>query len=165
MFDLHNEGPANSNLRPIGGPWSLFSRLRILCGGQLVEDISEYASIHEMFSILGSEGARENDYSEGFSNYWERLVDSDSLHTRFLRGIPSGQSMTVVFKPLCGLLRQQKYLPIRYMPITIELSLTDDATSPIISHATHYTSPNDVNNFTDANASLLWSILNVQAKM
>ena len=65
MFDLHNEGPANSNLRPIGGPWSLFSRLRILCGGQLVEDIPEYASIHEMFSILGAEGARANDYAEG----------------------------------------------------------------------------------------------------
>ena len=118
-----------------------------MCGGQLVEDISEYASIHEMFIILGSEGVRENDYAEGFSNYWERLVDSDSVGTRFLRGIPSGQSMTVVFKPLRGILRQHKYLPIRYMPITIDLSLTDDATSPIISHATHYTSPNDVNNF------------------
>ena len=71
MFDLHNDsGMANQSLRPIGGPWSFFQRLRILFAGQLVEDLDQYASIHEMFSILGAEGAIRNDYTEGACNYW-----------------------------------------------------------------------------------------------
>ena len=35
--------------------------------------------MHEMLSLLGAEGTRQNDYAEDFSNYWERLVDSDSV--------------------------------------------------------------------------------------
>ena len=42
--------------------------------------------------------------------------------------------MTVLFKPLSGILNQNKLLPLRYAPITIELELVDDALEPIISN-------------------------------
>ena len=31
-----------------------------------------------------------------------------------------------MFKPLCGLFNQSKYLPLRYMPIELELELADN---------------------------------------
>ena len=45
MFDLQNtDNAANHRLRPIGGPWSFFSRMRILAGGQILEDIEQQGS-------------------------------------------------------------------------------------------------------------------------
>jgi hypothetical protein len=32
-------------------------------------------------------------------------------------------SQTVMFKPLCGLFQQSKYIPLRYCPIEFELEL------------------------------------------
>ncbi|MFM7984860.1 MAG: hypothetical protein ACKPKO_36625, partial [Candidatus Fonsibacter sp.] len=49
---------------PIGGPWSFFTRIRILAGGQTLEDIDMYDRVHEMFSIFGTTESRINDFSE-----------------------------------------------------------------------------------------------------
>ena len=38
-------------LRPIGGPWSLFSRLRVQYQGAICDDISDYNRTHEMMEI------------------------------------------------------------------------------------------------------------------
>ena len=37
-----------------------------------------------------------------------------------------------MFKLLSGIFNQEKFLPIRYMPITIELELTSLVTDPIV---------------------------------
>ena len=56
MFDLVNmESDSAKELRPLGGPASFFRRMRILCGGQVVEDIDSYNRIHQMFSFLTAE--------------------------------------------------------------------------------------------------------------
>ena len=34
------------------GAWGMFRRLRILCGGQLVEDIDNYGRLHEQFHMM-----------------------------------------------------------------------------------------------------------------
>ena len=53
MFELSNTNDNMANkLRPIGGPWSFFSRVRILAGGQILEDIDLYNRVHEMFFII-----------------------------------------------------------------------------------------------------------------
>ena len=40
MYDLHNtDASAGHRLRPIGGHWSFFSRMRVLAGGQILEDL------------------------------------------------------------------------------------------------------------------------------
>ena len=48
------------------------------------------------------------------------------------------------------------------MPLAIQLPLVDNATDPIISGTTTYT--NALTNFTAANASYEWPLVNVQAK-
>ena len=51
MFDLRNtDATAAHRLRPIGGPWSFFRRMRITCGGTLVEDIDNYNGTHQINS-------------------------------------------------------------------------------------------------------------------
>ena len=43
MFNLTNtDATAGRELRPLGGAWSFFRRVRILAGGQVIEDIDNY---------------------------------------------------------------------------------------------------------------------------
>ena len=52
MFDVINDGVGNQQFRPLGGPLILSSRMRILAGGQVLEDIDMYNAVNEMFSIF-----------------------------------------------------------------------------------------------------------------
>ena len=75
-------------------------------------------------------------------------------------GIKQGQGLQVLFKPLSGLLNQNKMMPLRYAPLTIELELVDDATEPIWSTYVAGTGA-----IAAANNSTTWSINNVQVKV
>ena len=167
MFELqNNENPANGNghmqLRPLGGPHTFFRRMRILCGGQVVEDIDNYNRVHQMFTILNAKDANINERAEAFGQQF------DNHQTTFDRnnvtGINPGEAQTVLFKPCSGLFNQPKMLPIRYMPITIELELVHDNTEPIVSATTVGQDNFDVSNAATGNTSLLWQIQNVQVK-
>ena len=167
MFELqNNENPANGNghmqLRPLGGPHTFFRRMRILCGGQVVEDIDNYNRVHQMFTILNAKDANINERAEAFGQQF------DNHQTTFDRnnvtGINPGEAQTVLFKPCSGLFNQPKMLPIRYMPLTIELELVHDNTEPIVSATTVGQDNFDVSNAATGNTSLLWQIQNVQVK-
>jgi hypothetical protein len=162
MFNLkNNDADAAKKLRPLGGPWGFFQRMRVLCGGQLVEDIMDYNRIHQMMHILIARESRENDSAEAFGvladahDWVQSRLDTDTL-----KGIGSGESMTVLFKPLSGILGQNKLLPLRFAPITLELELVNDANAPIISNL----SGTGTKDFKAANTSLSWEINNVQVK-
>lgn len=158
-FDLVNgEATEAKQLRVLGAPWTFFRRLRVLVGGQLIEDIDDYGRLHQMFSVLTAKDSRTNELAEGFGKEWDLKEDLTTAYTAAsFPGIPGGQSRTVLFKPLSGLLNQEKYLPVRYSPITIELELVNDASEPVVSYL-------EGTNFTEENTSTLWSIQNVQAK-
>ena len=64
------------------------------------------------------------------------------------------------FQPLSGILNQNKMLPIRYAPITIELELADGNLDCILDPAG---APTDY--WTPANTSTDWQIENVQVKV
>ncbi len=53
-------------LRPIGHVHAFFRRLRSTMRGVGIEDISDYARVHEMFDILSAPQARKNAQAEGF---------------------------------------------------------------------------------------------------
>ncbi len=59
-------GDEPQELRPLGGPWSFFRRVRRLCNGQVIEDIDNYSRVHELFSILTAKDSRDNEEVEGF---------------------------------------------------------------------------------------------------
>ena len=180
-FDLKNIGEANKRLRPLGGPHTFFKRVRLVAGGQILEDISDYNRVHEMFSILRAKHSRENEAAEGFGSLFDddeftkldvvtldgtvsaldKLVVKRGLTEYKFNGIPPGQSQRVLFKPLLGILNQPKFLPIRYLPMTIELELVNDMTEPILSgFATTFGA-----DFSAANTSLLWQIENAEVKV
>jgi len=152
FFDVKsNSGTAP--LRVLGGPYSFFRRMRVLCGNQLVEDIDYYNRTHYMFDILRAQHVRENEDVEGFGEdrFDHPLVQPffqtnnnaktnvaypsgpmESFKDNFV-SIPAGGTKTVSFKPLSGLLSCGKLLPLRWAPITIELELVQNATDVIIS--------------------------------
>ena len=155
QFALRNlDQAANHRLRVISGPWSFFRRVRILAGGQILEDMDDYNRIHEMFHMLQDPVNRNNDDIEGFGARYDNTT-IDAAYP----GIEAQQSRVVMFKLLSGIFNQEKFLPIRYMPITIELELTSILTDPIIY-------PNDLaaGPFTAALCSTLWQIEDVQIK-
>ena len=161
MFDVNNDdATAAKQLRVVGGPWCFFRRMRVLCAGQLVEDIMDYNRIHEMMHILIANESRDNDAAEAFGNLWGK---DEEMNAWSFRGIPGGQKLTVLFKPLSGILNQNKMLPIRYAPVTLELELVDDANEPIISALKQ--TAEDANNFAAENTSTAWSLTNVQVKV
>ena len=44
---------SDSHLKPkVDGAWGFFERMRILCGGQTVEDIDSYNRLHEMYHMM-----------------------------------------------------------------------------------------------------------------
>ena len=160
MFDLQNMDNGNNNnklLRPIGGPHTFFRRMRILANGAIIEDIDNYNRVHEMFKLLKAEDTNVNDEAEAFGQQWDKYT---TLDTETIAGIKPTQTQTVLFKPCSGLFNQPKMLPIRYMPITIELEIVHDNTEPVLSVTTTGTDSFD----TSANTSTSWQIQNVQVK-
>ena len=65
-------------------------------------------------------------------------IDVDSVDAHFIKCVPSSQSMTAFVKPVHGIIRRRKNMLFRYMPLTTELSLVDNATDQIISGTTAY---------------------------
>ena len=141
--------------------------MRILVAGQLVEDIDQYNRIHEMMSFFVAPDSRTNDAAEAFGGYEEKHNYAGYTVANY-QGIGWGESLTVLFTPLSGLLMQSKMIPLRYAPVTIELELVDSYTDPVF---TGYTiNPRDAAvALTGADISvglsaIQWQIMNVQVK-
>ena len=151
FFDIANTG--TQPLRILGGPYSFFRRMRVLCGNQLIEDIDYYNRNHYLFDIMRARHVRQNEDCEGTGEdrfdapkYQPIFQSSKNLNTDVVYpfgvignfndeyvSVAAGESKTVSFKPLSGLLSCGKLLPLRYAPIIIELELVSDANDPIIS--------------------------------
>ena len=44
---------SGTNIRPrVAGPWGMFSILRVLCSGAIIEDIDLYGRLHEQFHMM-----------------------------------------------------------------------------------------------------------------
>ena len=164
MFDLQNNETLASNklLRPLGGPHTFIRRMRILANGAVIEDIDNYNRVHEMFKILNAEDTNKNNDAEAFG---QQITKYTNLDTTTVAGILGGQSQTVLFKPCSGLFNQPKMLPIRYMPITIELEIVHDNTEPVVSNSSPGSEGFDITNNVTGNTSTSWQIQNVQVKV
>ena len=179
VFNLVNDGAnAAKKLYPVSGPWSFFRRLRVLAGGQLLEDIDYYARVHEMFHSFQSPQVASNDYTEGF------LANKYTLNENIYPGsggvligtqqvavagnvgtaIPgAGGYMTVSFRPLSGLINQDKFLPIRYCPITLEFEVVNNM-SDCVCFPTAVGLIQQGIDFTEGNTSKVWHIEQFQVK-
>ena len=185
-FELVNDGTVGESLRTLGDPHSFFRRMRIVAGGQVIEDIDDYNRVSHMFSLLKAKHARENNTAEGFGVVWDHTkfnnleLDSNTALTAAFQGaaaphalkkyrelnattypgIKEGQKMFVLFKPLSGLFGQNKFLPLQFMKPVIELELVSSMDVPVYSTF----AAADTNDIIDTNTSTNWYIQNVEAK-
>ena len=157
MFNLvNNDSDANKRLRPISGAWSFFRRMRLMCQGTLIEDF-DYNRTCEMFEVLTSLHNRDNDDIENFG-YRADTEPPGANHTvNTLPGIPGSSYQTVGMKLCSGILNQPKMLPLKYMPLTIELELVNDANDVVVTPAVN-------SEFTTGNTTNDWQLENVQLK-
>ncbi len=108
-----------------------------------------------MFSIFTSKHNRDNDDLTNFGfrydddTYYDKV--KSTLTAASFQSIDGQTNRTVLFKPLLGILNQEKYIPLRYAPLTFELELVGAATDCIIGQS---------GVFTAANTSITWSITN-----
>jgi hypothetical protein len=133
--------------------------------------MDDYNRIHEMFHVLQDPKVRINDDVEGFGmrydDYGGQGINGVSLNGINLQypAIAGGSQRVVMFKLLSGIFNQDKFLPVRYMPITIEMELTSLATDPIVYPADIAAGTGVGPLFlTAANTSNLWQIQDVQLK-
>ena len=123
QFELVNNEASGSAkiLRPVGQPYLFFRRLRVLAGGQVVEDIQDFGRNMELLSSLQSEFVRDNNDIQGFGRRWDSTSAQDLLdftivdpatttaselltaQSNYLPQIAASKSKIVNFKPLCGL--------------------------------------------------------------
>jgi len=98
-------------------------------------------------------------------NGWKSMRD---LRASTFRGIPALQIQKVLFKPAFGMFAQDKFLPLQYCPLVLELELVSDPLEPIYSSfqttadVIAYTKAEI--DFSAANTSISWSIQNVEVK-
>ena len=120
----------DSDLIPlVTGAWGFIRRMRVICGGQIVEDIDNYNRTHEMIHMMKSTEKRINDGIEGFGESENNDFNFDTADHP--SPLPKGQKQTVCFTPLSGLLSQDKFLPIRYCPIQLEFEFVGNATDVV----------------------------------
>ena len=52
FMNVRNDDGTNAMTPRVAGPWGMFRRMRMLCGGQIVEDVDQYGRLHEMFHMM-----------------------------------------------------------------------------------------------------------------
>ena len=131
----------------------------------------------ELISFLQNEFVRDNNDIQGFGGRYDSTlistftdfsgvdsttITSTELYTaerNLLPQIAPGKSKIVNFKPLCGLFAQDKYLPLKFVPITLEFELCD-TNDAIITPAAYDSTTSYDTVYTAANTTNKWQIQN-----
>jgi hypothetical protein len=128
---------AGQVLHFLSGPWCVFRRMRVMAGGVCLEYIDQFSRVSEMFHLLSSSAKRANANILGFNTASvDKLYDLGKRFPMSSEGYDYDGiniSKSVMFTPLCGLISQEKYLPLRYMGgLTLEFELVQDPTECLI---------------------------------
>jgi hypothetical protein len=132
-------------LRPLGQPHLFFKRLRVLAGGQVVEDIQDFGRNSELIASLQNEFVRDNSDIQGFGSRFDSSrvqsfpdfnivgplaitpVELWEAQKFYIPQNHAGKSKIVNFRPMCGLFgpSQTKYIPLKHCAVTLEFELGD----------------------------------------
>ena len=147
-FTLNNDTTVVENklIQPLSwNPAIFFRRARVIAGGQILEDIDDFNRLSMMLTCLKPRDEQLMIASEGFGSFDDKGpgvteagggVQDDRKNYRTddydIGGYvePAG-SRRVLFKPMFGLLHQEKLLPLRYCPIQIELELVNQSADAV----------------------------------
>ena len=143
-FQLNSNNGVNANDFKImvqllsWNPAVFFCRARLICGGQVVEDIDDFNRLSLMLTDLLPEDDQHDIACEGFGNF--DFVKGDAQAADQRKGYRQtdydlsgnvGLSRRVQFKPMLGIFNQEKLIPLRYCPIQIELELVNQQSDPV----------------------------------
>ena len=109
----------------------------LLQGGQVVEDIGDFNRLSLMLTSLKSGEEQLMISSEGFNSFDDQYGDVAQDNRKTYRNFDHGKSGSVfegrrvVFKPMFGLFSQEKLLPLRYIPIQVELELVNSGADAV----------------------------------
>ena len=178
MFTLNNRAPASpiTKTKPVHwNPAVLFRRCRISCAGAVIEDIDDFNRLSLKLTALKPVDDQKDIAMQGFGLF-DRVNDAAEIEiTDWNVGQGAAEDVderksyrvgdwdeagsirnqrTVPFKPMLGILEQEKLIPLRYCPLQIELELVSNSADYV------YVGPvrNDVCNVN-------WGISIVQHKM
>ena len=105
-----------------------FRRARLICGGVVVEDIDDFNRLSLMLTSLMTEDEQTTMAVEGFGHYDIRYATQKENDNRasyrqedFDYAGNVYDSRRVMFKPMLGMFNQEKLLPLRYLPMQLEL--------------------------------------------
>jgi len=133
-FQLNNNNGGNIRVQPLSwNPAVFFRRARLICGGQVVEDIDDFNRLSLMLTDLLPEDDQNDIACEGFGNFdlvkdaAGQAADERKSYRQTDYDLSGNVNVArrVQFKPMLGLFNQEKLIPIRYCPIQIELELVN----------------------------------------
>ena len=178
MFTINNLNPATPKtlIKPLHwNPAVLFKRCRVTCGGVVIEDIDDYNRLSLMLTALKPVDEQKDIAMQGFGLF-DRVNDSaEVVATNWNTGQGPAEDAderkayrvsdwdeaaaiksqrTVLFKPMLGILDQDKLIPLRYAPLQFEFELVSNSADSV------YVGPVKENN-----CSANWGISDIQCKM
>ena len=148
----------------------MFRPARVIAGVQIIEDINDSNRLSLMFTALKPQDDQKEIAMEGFGLFdgkYDRaagglLADTgaeDGDERKIYRvsdwdeACNIGVSRTVLFKPMHGVLAQEKLIPLRYCPLKIELEMVNSGSDCMF--------VGTQNGLTSTNK---WSISDIQCK-
>ena len=162
-FQLNNldyDAASSNYVQPLSwNPAVFFRRARIIAGGQVIEYIDDFNRLSLMLSSLKSGEEQLMIASEGFNSFDEQYADVAQDNRKTYRNFDYDKSGSVfegrrvIFKPMFGIFNQEKLLPLRYMPLQIELELVNAGGDAV--HVGAWEGQNNTAN---------WSISDIQCK-
>ena len=187
QFELVNTtaGAGATILRPVGQPHLFFKRLRVLAGGQVVEDIQDFGRNSELITSLNNDHVRDNYDAQGFGNRFDNdeirtlsdlpIIGNDAAAQNAYRtlikqkqrdllpAILPGTSKIVNFRPMSGLLEGNYLIPLKFVPIVLEFEL-GDATDAIVASRAYTANSGYADIYDEANTTNNWLIQNACIK-
>jgi len=135
-------------LVPLAGPWGAWSQLYLRSNGVELDNIPMYSRFHQQYGW--NQLTQEEQFGEAAITGMAGSYQTSGVNTNQpqMGQIAHGSSFTVIHKLYTSLFSSQRYLPTRYMPLELEMSL----------NAT-------VSDWLSASGSQSYSISNVQLLM
>ena len=167
QLNNHNGNISSSPSFPIvvqplsWNPAVFFRRARLICGGQVIEDIDDFNRLSLMLTDLMPEDDQHDIACEGFGNCdfvkgeAAQATDDRKAYRQDDYDLSGNVQLSrrVMFKPMLGLFNQEKPNPLRYCPIQIDLELANSQADAVTIEPTNGSS-NGVN----------WDISDTQCK-
>ena len=182
MFTLNHKSTLTTvtKTKPLHwNPAIFFRHARVIRGGVVIEDIDDFNRLSLTLTALKPIDEQKDIAMEGFGLFADVNDSLPQMTTDWSAGVPAQSAKedaderksyrvsdwdesgsvrvkrTVLFKPMLGILAQEKLIPLRYCPLTIELELVSNAADCVFvgRHGD------------DTNCTENWNISDIQCKM